>query len=462
LTHSPWVGVDLAADNVAWARLVRCAHDVMLSGRGTPPVLRDVIVRSWDRCLRAGLDPERPAQRVLDETEARERLDAHPLAAVLPLVGELLDEVAQDARHLVVISDADGLLLWSRGHPSMVEAAAKPHFLPGCLWSEHGIGTNAVGTALVLDHAVQVFSAEHFNRLLHGWSGSAAPIHDPGTNELLGAVGLSGSFRRAHPHTLGLVSAAARLAEAHLTERQAERDNALRTRYLDLVARSRPRRSALVSRDGRVLAATPLGWLAERIELPPSGDEVCLDGGPRLAIEPLGPEASIVWDAGAQRDPPHPRLDLRALGRDHVEVDLLGRTVELGPRQGELVVLLALHPSGMNGEELARALYGVHGSEVTVRAEIARLRRRLGPLVASQPYRLLADVQADFLEVEWMARRGALAAARDLYVGPLLPDSDVPAIAAARARLERACPRRPWRHDGRARAATPLQPSLRA
>ena len=57
----------------------------------------------------------------------------------------------------------------------------------------------------------------------------------------------------------------------------------------------------------------------------------------------------------------------------------------------------------MSGEELARALYGVHGSEVTVRAEIARLRRRLGPLVASQPYRLVADVHADFLEVEWMA-----------------------------------------------------------
>ena len=460
--HSPWVGVDLAADNVAWARLVRSAHDVMLSGRGTPPVLRDLIVRSWERCIEAAVDPERPAPRVLDQGETQERFNAHPLAAVLPLLRELVADIAQDARHLAVLSDADGLLLWAEGHPSMVDAAGKPHFMPGCLCSERGVGTNGIGTALALDHAVQIFSAEHFNRLLHGWTSSAAPIHDPQTNELLGAIGLSASFRRAHPHTLAVVNAAARLAETYLTGRQAERDDALRTRYLDLVARSRPRRSALVARDGRVLAATPLGWVAERLELPPSGGEVTLDGGPRLAIEPLGPEASIVWDAGAERDPPHPRLDLRALGRDHVEVELLGRTDELGPRQGELVVLLALHPRGMTGEELAHALYGVHGSEVTVRAEIARLRRRLGPLVASQPYRLLADVRADFLEVEWMAGRGALAAARALYIGPLLPDSDVPAIAAARARLERACPRRPWHHDGRARAATPLQPSLRA
>jgi hypothetical protein len=90
---------------------------------------------------------------------------------------------------------------------------------------------------------------------------------------------------------------------------------------------------------------------------------------------------------------------------------------------------------------------------------MARLRRRLGPLVASQPYRLVADVHADFLEVQWLARRGALAAARDVYVGPLLPASDVPAIAAARARLERACPRRPWRRRLLAPYATPLQPS---
>jgi hypothetical protein len=458
--HSPWVGVDLASDHVAWARLVRTAHEVMLSGRGTPAVLREVIVRSWVRCIEIGVDPDRPAPRMFDPDETQQRLDAHPMADILPLVRELLAEVVQDARHLAVLSDAEGLLLWAEGHPSMVEAAAAPRFLPGCLGSEQEIGTNAIGTALALDHSVQIFSAEHYNRLLHGWTSSAAPVHDPGTGKLLGAIGLAGSFRRAHPHTLALVSAAARLAEMQLAERQDDRDRALQARYLDLVARSRPRRSGLVRRDGCVLAATPPGWLGERLELPATSGEVTLDGGPRLAIEPLGPEASIVWDAGAQPGPPRPRLDLRALGRDHAEIEILGGRIVLGRRHSELVVLLALQRRGMSGEELARALYGAQGSEVTVRAEIARLRRRLGPLVASQPYRLIADVHADFLDVEWMARRGALAAARDIYLGPLLPGSDVPAIVSARAQLERVCPDRPWRHDGSAEAATPAQPLL--
>jgi hypothetical protein len=305
----------------------------------------------------AGVDPERRAPRVLDQDETQQRLDAHPLAAVVPLLRELLGEVAQDARHLAVLGDAEGLLLWSEGHPSMA-AAAKPRFVPGCLCSEHGIGTNAIGTTLALDHAVQIFSAEHFNRLLHGWTSSAAPIHDPEAKGLLGAIGLSGSFRRAHPHTLALVTAAARLAEAQLADRQASRDSALQARYLDLVARSRPARSALVRRGGRVLAATPPGWLGERLELPVVTGEVSLNGGPRLAIESLGPDGSIVWDAGTRRGPLRPRLDLRALGRDNAEVELLSRRMVLGRRHSELVVLLALHPRGMSGEQLARSLYG--------------------------------------------------------------------------------------------------------
>jgi hypothetical protein len=107
-----------------------------------------------------------------------------------------------------------------------------------------------------------------------------------------------------------------------------------------------------------VLAATPPGWLGERLELPVVTGEVSLNGGPRLAIESLGPDGSIVWDAGTRRGPLRPRLDLRALGRDNAEVELLSRRMVLGRRHSELVVLLALHPRGMSGEQLARSLYG--------------------------------------------------------------------------------------------------------
>ena len=81
------------------------------------------------------------------------------------------------------------------------------------LWTEDSAGTNAIGTALAIDHAVQIFSAEHFLSEQHAWWCSAAPIHDPATGALLGVVDISGPMRTAHPHSLGARQAAAEMAE---------------------------------------------------------------------------------------------------------------------------------------------------------------------------------------------------------------------------------------------------------
>jgi hypothetical protein len=98
-------------------------------------------------------------------------------------------------------------------------------------------------------------------------------------------------------------------------------------------------------------------------------------------------------------------------------------------------VVLALHPEGIDNEALARAVYGQPVNAVTVRAEITRLRKRLGSTVATRPYRLIAEVHADFLPTAQTvpiatgtAPTDALHRRRD----SLLPASGAPAIVAAR------------------------------
>jgi hypothetical protein len=431
--------VDLAADRVAWARLLRRAHEVALSGRGTPPVLRPVIVRSWERCVAAGVDLDCRAPRVLDEAETAIRLAAHPLAAVVPILSGSLGATTTEARHLIDLSDADGVLLWAEGHPSMLEAAIAPRFLPGALCNEAAVGTNALGTALALDHEIQVFSAEHFSRHLHGWSSAAAPIHEPATGELLGAVGLSCSFRHAHPHSLALVTAVARAGEAHLPRERERRDAGFAARYVDRLASAGRYPSALVTGDGRVLAASPRGWLGERVDLPAPEGYVTLPDGDRAVVEPIGDGASIVWHMPARgRRVPRRVVRIRALGGAPPTVVVDGRRLALSPRHAELLVILALRPAGLSAGALARALHGPGAKAVTVRAELARLRRSVGDVVAAQPYRLAADVRADFLAVDHALRRGAVDAALAVYAGPLLPSSRAPAIVVARARLQAA------------------------
>lgn len=111
----------------------------------------------------------------------------------------------------------------------------------------------------------------------------------------------------------------------------------------------------------------------------------------------------------------------------------------LGPvtgRHAEILVLLGAHPEGLSGGALTELLAEGRLDEVSVRAEVSRLRRVLGPgVVESRPYRLAAGrLTTDVREVEELLVRdvaGAVAA----YRGPLLPGSDSPGVAELREEL---------------------------
>jgi hypothetical protein len=456
---SRWLSASVDADPIERAHVLRRARAAVFRGEPRPGILRAIVLESWLRSEQAGADPTRPPPRVMSESDAAARLSSHPLRDIVPVVRTMLGAVAQDARHIVAISDVRGMLLSAEGHPDMLDAAATNHFVPGALLSEATAGTNAVGTTLYLDHPLQIFSAEHFNSLFHGWTCSAAPIHDPCTGTVLGAIDLSGNLRTAHPHSLSLVTAVARLAESHLALDAARRDAHLRDRYLALLMRDSDRPSALVTRSGRVVVSSPPSWLGARVDVPVEADRFTLPSGDAVAVEALeNGDAFMLWKVDRARPAPsQPKLRILALGRRRAALEQIGGMVELTPRHSEILTLLALHPEGLSGEELALEIYGANVKAVTIRAEMSRLRRLLGCRLMPGPYRLVADVHADFLEVDRLVRAGDTDAAARSYRGPLLPRSTVPAIVEARERLESALgpdvcasqtPRRVVRADG--------------
>ena len=118
---------------------------------------------------------------VADENETHDRYEEHPLHAHAPLIHECLSAIADTAGYLIVISDADGTLLTIEGTtPVRLRAAGDMNFAEGTLWSEGGAGTNAIGTAIAVDHAVQVFGPEHFSDPVQRWTCSACPDPRPG------------------------------------------------------------------------------------------------------------------------------------------------------------------------------------------------------------------------------------------------------------------------------------------
>ena len=217
------------------------------------------MARSWSRVAAGGLTPDHcGASTVADFSELEARRSRTALRSVLPELRTTLTEVAEDAGFIVVVADADGVLLWREGAKTVKRAADALGFAEGARWSEQSVGTNAIGTALIEDSAVQLFSAEHYAPTHHNWSCTGSPVHDPRTGEILGVVDISGSAASVHPTTVALVRTAVRLAEATLWREHAASLERLRSRAAPLFAAG----------TGPALVVDEYGWVPAPAGLP--------------------------------------------------------------------------------------------------------------------------------------------------------------------------------------------------
>ncbi|GGZ93129.1 GAF domain-containing protein [Streptomyces subrutilus] len=212
----PSVALPGGADPARRTSELRRAHEAFArDGRVEAPV-RAVIAKSWRRCARARVSPECAPGVELGEAELRPYREEHPLARVMPVFRDLVGAFAAHGAHLLAVCDARGSLLWVEGEPGTLRRAERLGFVPGARWAETAMGTNAPGTAVATGGPVQVFGAEHFSRRVHPWTCAAAPVRDPRTGRVLGAVDITGGDWLAHPHSLAFVQAVARAAEAQL------------------------------------------------------------------------------------------------------------------------------------------------------------------------------------------------------------------------------------------------------
>lgn len=362
-----------------YARALRKAHEATISGHPDPHISPS-LVKSWQRSLALGIDPDqhRPLHRH-DVGEARLLGADHRLAAVIPALSQLLADETTDGRHLLIVTDHLGEVLWRIGSRQALRQADSLEFVEGADWSESGIGTNAISEALITEAPAQLFSAEHLVRTHHDWACTAAPIRDPFTGDVLGVLDVSGPIQTVTPDSLRMVRCGVRLAEELL-------------------------KSAVRSPDaasGRARSASMPGS--------PGG------GLPRsLTLRLLGDTPTAEVDGGA-------RLSLTL-------------------RRAEILALLASRSSGWSAEELAYELHGEDGAAASVRTEMHRIRGVLGKVIEPNPYRFAAGVRVvtDASVVAGHLRDGRVADALAAYPARLLPRSANFAIELIRDELNEA------------------------
>ena len=399
------------------ARLLARTHDALLSGDRPPVDPRRLVARSWQRVRAQGVDPDRrEPPGPLDASQVEQRRTRSPLHQVLPELRASLTAVAEDARHVMVVTDADGVLLRREGSSRVRHRADALGFTEGARWTEGAVGTNAIGTALAEGSPVQIFSAEHFVRTHHGWTCTACPVHDPRTGEMLGVVDVSGPAETVHPMTVALVGTAVKLAEAGLWRRHEQRLDALRSVAVPVLA----------SGSGPGLVVDDHGWVAavrglphvDRVAAPTADGPVVVHGLGLCVPEPV-PGGWLLRPGGTGRVL---RLTLELDARPPRAV-VAGTNVWLHPlstRHAEVLLLLArAGRTGMDAAALSTALYGHVGSLVTIRAEVSRLRKAIGGILLARPYRLAPEVEVVL---------------PDLAASPFVAASTAPAVRALAGR----------------------------
>jgi transcriptional regulator of acetoin/glycerol metabolism len=269
------------------ARVLTRVHDAVLAG-GRPPVRpRGVVARSWSRVLDLGLDASLPnAREPLPFAAVEWRRQQSPLSLVIDELRQVLGSVADASSFLMIVTDADGIVLWREGSTRVRLRADSLGFMEGARWTEATVGTNAIGTALAEAAPVQLFSAEHFEQAQHPWYCTAAPIHHPLSGDLLGVVDVSGPALTLHPVIGALVETAVKLAESRLWRHHEHRLERLR----------QSARGVLATAHGPLLLVDDHGWVThqsgiavrDRVEVPLADRLIAVPGLGLCAAERLG------------------------------------------------------------------------------------------------------------------------------------------------------------------------------
>ncbi|WP_457207203.1 transcriptional regulator [Nocardioides sp. P5_C9_2] len=386
----------MAGDERQHERAQRLTRERVLSGGIPAEVARPEISASWRRVRAGGLAPgAEPAVAPLAEAEVESRRASSALAPLLPSITSSLAPVVDDGL-LIVVTDTDGRVLWRRGHGGVRRLADRLGFVQGSAWTEANVGTNAIGTCLVVGEPVHIHGPEHYVESHTRWSCAASPVLDPWTGASLGAVDISGPAYAVRRSVLALVGVTARLAGAEVRHEHAASLERLRAYAAPVVARV----------GGRTLAVDPSGHVAAVTG--------CTAPGRLLLPDDLSPESTWLPALGAVSVEPLPGGWLLRLGDEHptateLVLDLRGRP-ELrvstpshswrhhpSPRHTEILLALVHAPEGRTAAQLADDLFADPSRVVTVRAEMSRLRRTLGTILLARPYRIAGSVRARVL-----------------------------------------------------------------
>jgi len=205
-------------------------------------ILRPEIIESWTYC-RECVNPYIRKNDIFITNEEMIRLrekNRDLLEIVIPVMKRLYSIVEGSgfAIHFGLIEGDHSIAVELIGDPNALALSANVNAVPGSVWSEESMGTQAASMALKYKRPFQIMPYENWCEALQNGTTSAVPIFDPDSGKMIAGLMMGASSEKVHPHTLGMVVAAADSIERQLAQQRMKRILEIENRYKSLLMES--------------------------------------------------------------------------------------------------------------------------------------------------------------------------------------------------------------------------------
>jgi transcriptional regulator of acetoin/glycerol metabolism len=341
------------------------------------------VVSSWQRSLALGVDPGGRAAPLAARGDDFARLRARRRDLLTAAAGVFAEvtELFAGSRSIMVLTNADGVVLEVVGDMQTLEQGQDIHLTLGGDWREDVVGTNGIGTALATGRPAQVHATEHFCEGIKGWTCAGAPIYEPGTDTILGVLDISGPPTTYQRNNLTLAFTTARRIETALLEQATQERMRLLEACLNRLTSSDAAGLIAIDRSGRLVHVTgripssirvgerlpgidgntavedwadrlPEGWRSEWLNPVAFGGRTI---GAMLVVpdKPRPIAGRVATPRGSESDPARSTFE-HIIGRSAAMTAVIQRARQLAGRR---VPVLIEGETGVGKELLARAMH---------------------------------------------------------------------------------------------------------
>ena len=238
-------------------------RNFIASGEMDETVVRKEIAESWRRSLAYQVNPYQKELNFalnLSEQEKKDRFARREdlLRLARPLLTDLYWRGGQQ-EVAIFLTDEEGFLLEVITTDNIWKLCNMTGALPGGSVHERKIGTTAAGIVVATGEPAQVIEEEHFCLGAQAGFTFAAPVYDT-EGRVHGVVAISGYSESAlkHPHTFGMVVAAARAIEKQLHLLRESEKTALSNECLNAVIDQMSKGLMIFNKPGRLTHMNPM------------------------------------------------------------------------------------------------------------------------------------------------------------------------------------------------------------